>query len=92
MKLARVIGSVTSTQKDGSLEGVKLLLVQPVDEALAEYGEHFIACDTVQAGPGDVVFWEGGREAALALENWFNTSDATIMGIVDAVDRTEAGW
>jgi microcompartment protein CcmK/EutM len=91
VKLARVIGSVTATQKDSSLEGVKLLLVQPVDEALSEYGEPFIACDTVQAGAGDVVFWEGGREAALALENWFNTSDATIMGIVDAIDRAEAG-
>ena len=89
MKLARVIGSVMSTQKDASLEGVKLLLVQPVDERLGEYGEPFIACDTVQAGTGDVVFWEGGREAALALENWFNTSDATIMGIVDAIERAE---
>jgi microcompartment protein CcmK/EutM len=89
MKLARVIGSVMATQKDPSMEGLKLLLLQPVDEGLSEYGEPFIACDTVQAGPGDVVLWEGGREAALALENWFNTSDATIMGIVDAVERTE---
>ena len=88
MKLARVIGSVMSTQKDPSLEGIKLLLLQAVDEALAEYGEPFIACDPLQAGSGDIVLWEGGREAALALENWFNTSDATVMGIVDAVDRT----
>jgi ethanolamine utilization protein EutN len=35
---------------------------------------------------GDVVFYEGGREAALGLANWFNPSDATIMGIVDRVD------
>jgi microcompartment protein CcmK/EutM len=89
MKLARVIGSVMSTQKDPSLEGIKLLLVQPVDEGLSEYGEPFIACDAVQSGTGDIVFWEGGREAALALENWFNTSDATVMGIVDDIDRTE---
>jgi microcompartment protein CcmK/EutM len=44
-----------------------------------------VACDTVQAGPGDVVLFEGGREAALALANWFNTSDATVMAIVDRV-------
>jgi microcompartment protein CcmK/EutM len=90
VKLARVIGSVMSTQKDPSLEGVKLLLVQPVDERLGAYGRPFIACDTVQAGTGDVVIWEGGREAALALANWFNTSDATVMGIVDAIDTGEA--
>ena len=45
-----------------------------------------MACDTVQAGLGDTVFYEGGREAALGLENWFNPSDSTIMGIVDEVE------
>ena len=39
----------------------------------------------MQAGPGDLVLWEGGREAALGLENWYNPSDATVMGIVDQV-------
>jgi len=86
MKLGRIIGSVMCTAKDPALEGVKLLLLQPVDEGGKAYGEAVIACDTVQAGPGDLVLWEGGREAALALTNWFNTSDATVMGIVDRVD------
>jgi microcompartment protein CcmK/EutM len=89
MRLGRVLGSVMCTQKESSLEGVKLLLLQPVDERLRPYGETLIACDAVQAGPGDVVFYEGGREAALALPNWFNTSDATIMGIVDRVSAEE---
>ncbi len=86
MKLARIIGSVMCTAKDPALEGVKLLLLQPVDEGGQAYGEAVVACDTVQAGPGDLVLWEGGREAALALANWFNTSDATVMAIVDRVD------
>jgi len=86
MKLGRIIGSVMCTAKDPALEGVKLLLLQPVDERGKDYGEAIIACDTVQAGPGDLVLWEGGREAALALANWFNTSDATVMAIVDRVD------
>jgi len=86
MKLGRIIGSVMCTAKDPALEGVKLLLLQPVDEVGKSYGEAIIACDTVQAGPGDLVLWEGGREAALALTNWFNTSDATVMAIVDRVD------
>ncbi len=85
MKLGRVIGSVMCTQKVDSFEGVKLLLLQPVNEKLEAAGDALIACDPVQAGPGDLVLWEGGREAALGLENWYNPSDATIMGIVDQV-------
>ena len=85
MKLGRVIGSVMCTQKVDSFEGVKLLLLQPVDKNLQGRGDPLIACDSVQAGPGDLVLWEGGREAALGLENWYNPSDATVMGIVDKV-------
>jgi microcompartment protein CcmK/EutM len=85
VKLGRVIGSVVCTQKVDSFEGVKLLLVQPLNERLEKKGDPLVACDTVQAGQGDLVFYEGGREAALGLENWFNPSDATIMGIVDEV-------
>jgi len=87
MKLGRVIGTVVCSQKDGSLEGVKLLLLQPLDEELKASGGPLAACDAVQAGVGDLVIFEGGREAALGLPNWFNPSDATIMGIVDRVDR-----
>ena len=85
MKLGRIIGSVTCTQRDEALEGVKLLLAEPVDETLKPAGDPFVVCDTLQAGPGDVVLYEAGREAALALPNWFNTSDATVMAIVDKV-------
>jgi len=85
MKLGRVIGSVMCTRKVDSFEGLKLLLLQPVDENLQSRGDPLIACDSVQAGPGDLVLWEGGREAALGLQNWYNPSDATVMGIVDQV-------
>ena len=83
MQLGRVIGTVVCEKKDESLVGIKLMVVQPVDEALKETGRPLVACDTAQAGPGDLVMFEGGREAALALPNWYNPSDATIMGIVD---------
>jgi ethanolamine utilization protein EutN len=83
MKIGRVTGSVTATVKDNSLEGVILLLVQPLDEDLNEKGAPLVACDTVQAGPGDLVIYEGGREAAMALKNHFNPSDAAVIGIID---------
>jgi ethanolamine utilization protein EutN len=86
MRLGRVIGTVVSATKCESLEGVKLLLLRPVDENGTDAGNPLVACDTVQAGIGDLVLWEAGREAALAMEDWFNPSDATIMGIVDSVD------
>ena len=83
MKIGKVIGNVVSTQKDATFEGVKLLLVQPVDETYKEYGDPLIACDVVQAGEGDYVLFEGGREAALAMEDWYNPSDAAVMAIID---------
>ena len=89
MKLGRIIGTVVCDQKVDSLEGIKLLLVQPVDETYKDDGEPLVACDTVQAGTGDIVLFEGGREAALALRNWFNPSDAAVMGIVDRCDPEE---
>ncbi len=83
VKLGRVIGTVVCEKKTESLEGVKLLLVQPVNERLKDEGSPLVACDTVQAGPDDIVIFEGGREAALALKNWYNPADAAVMGIVD---------
>ena len=87
MKIARVTGSVVCTVKSESLEGIILLLVQPLDDDLKEFGKPVVACDTVQAGPGDFVIYEGGREAAMALKNTFNPSDAAVIGIVDQFDQ-----
>jgi ethanolamine utilization protein EutN len=87
MKLGRVIGRVVSTQKLECLEGLKLLLVQPVDEAGADAGAPIVAFDTARAGEGDLVFFESGKEAAQANPNgWYNPADAAILGIVDAVN------
>ena len=89
MKIGRVTGTVVSTGKLESLEGIKLLLVQPLDKEMEKSGTPFVACDTVQAGTGDIVIYEGGREAAIALDNWFNPSDSAIIGIIDHIDRVE---
>jgi len=89
MKLGKVIGNVVCTQKVESFQGIKLLLVQPLNEKLEEIGDPVVACDTAQAGINDIVFHEGGREAALGLKNWFNPSDLTIIGIVDQVNIGE---
>ena len=88
MKLGRVIGRVVATHKHGSLEGLALLLVQPVDEHGEPAGSALVAFDTARAGEGDTVFFESGKEAAQANPNgWFNPADAAILGVVDAVHR-----
>ncbi len=89
MKLGRVIGRVVCTQKVESLEGLKLLLLQPVDEEGRDAGNPLVAFDTARAGEGDLVFWEAGKEGAQANPNgWFNPADAAIIGIVDEVSGT----
>src|SRR5271157_2795456 len=87
MKLGRVIGRVVCTQKMECFDGLKLLLVQPVDEKGNDAGPALVAFDVARAGEGDLVMYEAGKEAAQANPNgWFNPGDAAIIGIVDAVD------
>ena len=88
MKFARVIGTVVATQKYEGLEGVKLLVVQPLDEDLGAVGRPVVAADaTAQAGPGELVFVVGSREAAQALPVVFVPVDLAITGIVDEVEH-----
>jgi len=91
MKIGKVIGRVVCTKKIPSMEGLKLLFVQPVDQDLADAGPALVAFDTARAGEGDLVMYEGGKEAAQANPNgWFNPLDAAILGVVDAVETGAA--
>ncbi len=87
MQFARVIGTLVATQKATGLEGVKFLVVQPLDKHRQPVGEPVIAADgTAQAGPGELVFIIASREAALALPEPFVPVDHAIVGIVDEAD------
>ncbi len=87
MQLARVTGTLVATQKAEGLEGVKFLVVQPLDQYRKPAGEQQVAADgTAQAGPGELVFVIASREAALALPERFVPVDLAIVGIVDQVD------
>ncbi len=91
MYLGRVAGTVVASTKAKGLTGVKLLVVQPLDHQQRENGPLQVAADTVQAGPGDLVYLVGSREAALALEPTFVPVDAAIIGIVDQVELAGDG-
>lgn len=90
MKIGIVTGSVVATRKVASLHGERFLLVQPLGDDGAPSGSAIVACDTCQAGPGDRVLYEGGREAAMALQHSFNPADATIMSVIDDVMGADA--
>ena len=86
MLLGRVIGTVVPCVVYEGLQGVPMLLVQPLDTQQNPKGAVVVAADaTRMAGPGELVYYEGGREAALALDPWFVPVDHTIIGIVDGV-------
>ena len=86
MFLGRVIGMVVPCVITPGMEGVPLLLVQPLDKAMNPKGKTLVAADaTRMAGPGELVAYEGGREAAMALETTFVPVDHAILAIVDGV-------
>ncbi len=89
MRLGRVIGTVTPCVVYEGLEGVPLLLVQPLSKEQKPAGDPLVVADSTRmAGPGELIYYEGGREAALALDPWFVPVDHTIIGIVDGVNLT----
>ena len=91
MKLGRVVGTVVASQKVGGLEGVKLLLVQPLDRQQEPLGNPVVAADGVaMAGPGELVYFVSSREAALACPEPFVPVDDAIVGLVDQVGELEA--
>ncbi len=78
------MGTAVCTVKYTGLEGLKLLIVQPLDKTLQPLGGLVVAVDVVQAGPGDICVTARSREAALAMpEITFVPVDLTLVGIVD---------
>lgn len=86
MQLGRIIGNVVCTIKSPSLEGKKLLLVQPLDRHGKDKGKPLVAVDSVGAGAGETIYWCRGREASFPFLPLEVPTEATIVGIVDTVN------
>lgn len=87
MHLGRVMGTVVNAVAYKGLTGVPFLIVQPLDKQQQPAGSPIVCCDaTRMAGPGELIYYEGGREAAMALDESFVPVDHTIIGLVDGVD------
>jgi microcompartment protein CcmK/EutM len=86
MQLAKVVGDVVATRKDGSLVGLKLLILQPLTPEREHAGRTLIAVDPMGAGVGEEVFFVRGREASFPFHPAEPPVDASIVGIVDHWD------
>lgn len=87
MYLARVTGRLVASVKYPGLEGVPLQLIQPLDESGEAMGEMLVATACVASGPGDLVHFVDGREAALACPETYVPVDVAIIGYVEQVAR-----
>lgn len=92
MLLGRVVGTVVPCVVYEGLTGVPMLLVQPLDKNRHDTGGPIVCCDTTRmAGPGELIYYEGGREAAMALDTTFVPVDHAIIGIIDETTAGEPG-
>jgi len=84
MKMGRVVGRMVCQVKYPGLDGVPLLWVQPMDRNGKDKGQALVACDATKcAGLGEIVMFEGGREAAMALDETYVPVDHSIIMIID---------
>ncbi len=86
MYTGKVVGSVVSTVKDEGLVGIKLLLVQMLENGRP--GKVLVAADqTRQAGPDDWVYLIGSKEAGLIFRRGLVPADAAIVGFIDTYNE-----
>jgi ethanolamine utilization protein EutN len=87
MLFGRVQGTAVCTIKYPGIEGIRLLVVQPLNKNLEPVGTLQVACDTVDAGIGDICVMVRSREAALAMpEIQFVPVDLALVGIINELD------
>lgn len=87
MKLAHVIGTVVSTRKEETIDGLRLMLLQPTDGTGKPAGSPVVAADAVGAGVGETVLFASGSSARQTVVTNNRPVDAVIMAIVDSVEQ-----
>jgi microcompartment protein CcmK/EutM len=84
MQLGRVVGTLVLNNKNETLDGVTLLLVQPMSSSRESVGRVIVAADSMGAGIGEEVFFVRGKEASFPFYPTEVPADAGIVGIVDS--------
>lgn len=84
MILAKVVGTVVASRKEPSLDGVKMLLLERLDEKCEGKNDYVVAVDAVGAGEGEVVLFASGSSARQTTLTHERPVDAVVMAIVDS--------
>ena len=84
MFLGKVVGTLVSTQKEASLDGLKFLVVRRLDVENQEESGYVVAADAVGAGLNEVVMVASGSSARQTVMTDKRPCDAVIMAIVDS--------
>jgi ethanolamine utilization protein EutN len=86
MILGKVIGNVVATIKLKIYEGYKILIIQPIHPEGRATGKPFLAIDTVQAGPGDIVLViDEGNSARLIINDTMAPVRSVVAAVVDEI-------
>ena len=92
MRLGRVIGNVVSVIKHEKLDGIKLVIVEPIDVQGKPKGSAHILADYLNAADGNIVFW---IEDGATICKWVKTRSiplrGCVIGIVDKIDTQKTG-
>ena len=86
MFLGKVVGTVWSTKKTPDLEGVKFLIVHPIDLDKEPTRNIVVVADRLGAGVGEVVMCAYGKAARSAVGDQEMSIEAAVVGIVDRMD------
>jgi microcompartment protein CcmK/EutM len=89
MIIARILGTVVSTQKDERLSGKKLLIAKPINLDGTDQSGYVVAVDTVGAGYHEKVLIVAGSSARLAEGNKDCPVDSAIVGVIDSFEVNE---
>lgn len=83
MMIAKVIGTLVSTQKEPTLEGLRFLVCRPVNVDGEPVGSTVVAADGVGAGVGEMILYASGSSARQTVATQNRPVDAVVMAIVD---------
>jgi len=86
MLIGRVVGTLVSTRKEPSMDGLKFLVLKQLDIAAKETGGYRVCADAVGAGLGEVVLYATGSAARQTKRTNQRPCDGVIMAIVDVLE------
>jgi len=92
MQFGKVIGQVVSTHKESNVRGLRLLIVDQLDEKLSPIGKTITSTDTVNARIDDIVLLCSSSSARMTAKTEGVCTDNAIVGIVDTVTSAKWDW